>query len=161
MDQIKINRPPRAPRNWAKYNSPSQLTAGILIDPLILVNTRDDTYIACQDFDIDGVDGRNEEQLLKKVLERLQKSELVNLLDRPGRGPAPEVTLVEKKAAGDNLQELIVDMRLGGLDRRFLVQYKAPRLDRVFFLVGCARRNRFEAFQEDFRKAFETFHNNQ
>jgi len=159
-DQVKIKRPTRGLRCWAKYNSPSRLTAGIQIDPLILVNTRDDTYIACQDAEIPGLDGRDEELVLKKVLERLQKSELINLLNRPGRISPPEITVVEKKMTADNKQELIIDMRLGGLDRRLLVQYKPPRLDRIFFAVGCARRNRFDVLQEDFREALATFIDN-
>jgi hypothetical protein len=159
-DQVKIKRPTRGLRCWAKYNSPSRLTAGIQIDPLILVNTRDDTYIACQDTEIPGLDGVDEELVLKKVLERLQKSELINLLNRPGRVPPPEFSVVEKKNAAENKHELILDIRLGGVDRRLLVQYRTPRLNQIFFAAACARRSRFDLFQEDFREALATFKDN-
>ncbi len=150
---ITMKRPSKA---WGQYApSPSQNSA-YQSDPLILVSIRDDAFLACQDMDVDGND--DEDTVFKKVIERVRKSEVVNLVGRLGRNAAPEATIREKKPVGaDLIQELIVDLRLGGHDRTFLIQYKTKIRTKLYFFVGCARASRFERVEKDFREALSQF----
>jgi hypothetical protein len=123
-------------------------------DDLIAVNVSADAFMACQHFP--HVLDDDEETTQSKVLARLRKSELVNLLGRLNGKEAPDPIIVAQKKVGDVL-EMIVDMRLGGIDRRFLILYKATKNPRMNFFVGCARTSRFERVEEQFREAFTGF----
>jgi hypothetical protein len=152
--KIKIRRP--APvESWAEYLGSGQETAS---DLLILVNVREDAYISCQSSDRDFL--ADPEALEKAALERFHKSELVNLLGKTKGKLASEAKIVEPKKppAADGTQEIILDIRLGNQERRCLLLYStAKNLLNLNVFVGCARKNRFDRMQEDFRKAFTTF----
>ncbi|MSQ95712.1 MAG: DUF4190 domain-containing protein [Gemmataceae bacterium] len=149
---ISMKRPSKA---WGLYASSAGQNSAFSSDPLILVNIADDSYAACQDIDVG--DPKDDDATFKNVIDRVKKSELINLVGRLGRNSAPEPTIVEKKPVGaDGVQELIVDMRLGGQDRRLLIQYKTKAI-KLYFFVGCARTSRFERAQKDFREALSQF----
>jgi hypothetical protein len=155
-NDVEIIRPPRSPKDWGKFNSSQQPQTGVLIDPLILINTRDDACLAILDLEGMQLAAQNDDAVREKVIERIKKSELINLLNRVNRGPAPDIAVVEKRAIDPTRNELILDVRLGGIDRRLLVQYSTPR-NRGFILVGCARKAWFEYFRDDFIEAFKKF----
>lgn len=139
---------------WATFLGQSQ-NLQMPPDDLIAVNVSADAYMAMQHCDADLHD---EEITQKNVLDRLRKSELVNLLGRLNGRQAPEPTVIAQKKAEDQ-REITVDMRLGGIDRRFLILYKASKIHRPqqYFFVGCARTGRFERVEEQFREAFTLF----
>ena len=121
-----------------------------------MVDVSADTYIACQHIFPDLND--DEEAIQKKVLEKLQKSELVSMLGRLNGRPAPEPTPVGAPKKVDGVQEMTVDIRCGSIERRFLILYKATKnRQKLEFFVGCARTSRFERVQDQFREAFAGF----
>ena len=153
--EIEIRRP--APVElWAEYAGSGQQT--VESDLLILVNVREDAYISCQSSDRDFL--ADPEALEKAALERFHKSELVNLLGKTKGKLASEAKIVEPKKppAADGTQEIILDIRLGNQERRCLLLYStAKNLLNLNVFVGCARKNRFDRMQEDFRKAYTSF----
>jgi hypothetical protein len=151
---IKIQRPAPA-ELWGVYTSSGQQTANVESDLLILVNVREDAYISCQSSVKEALDD-DPEALEKQALARFHKSELVNLLGRTKGKLASEGKIVEKKPlAADGTQEIILDIRLGGIERRCLLLYSTEKNQlSLNVFVGCARRSRFERMQEDFRKAY-------
>ncbi|MBI2806146.1 MAG: hypothetical protein HYX68_14285 [Planctomycetes bacterium] len=153
--EISLKRPSSG--RWGIYTPPIRQNTAFQSDPLLLINTADDAFIACQDIDI-NLDDRNEATLMAKVLDRVRKSALLNIVGGLGRNEAPEPTVVEKKAlTPEGLQEIILDIRLGGHERRLLVQYSTKDRIKAFIRVGCARRSLFERVEKDFREAFAEF----
>lgn len=148
---IQVKRPSRA---WAQCASSPRQHTGVFADTLILVDTWDDAFIACQDI---SADDNNQDTWQRLILERLQKSELVNLVGKLRAQAAPELVVVEKKPVVDGRQEIIADMRLAGRDWRFLIHYRTNQLNKVFFFVGCARKGRFERMEKDFRESISEF----
>ena len=75
-----------------------------------------------------------------------------------GSGRRNRTTVVAQKKV-DDVREITADMRLGDIDRRFLIQYKATKEPpaRQNFFVGCARTSRFDRIEEQFREAFTGF----
>jgi hypothetical protein len=131
-------------------------------DDLIAVNINADAYIACQHAPL-GL-APDDEAIQKAILEKLATSELVNMLGRLNGQPAPEPTVVTPlnalgEKANKKAGEMVVDMRLGGIDRRMLVTYRIHNAVRVYILVGCARKNQFEALEPEFRDAFSGYKN--
>lgn len=122
-------------------------------DDLIAVNLPTDAYMAWQHASADL--NENEESIQSKIIERLRKSELVNLLGRLNGKLAPEPTNLAAKKV-DNMREITLEMRLAGIERRFLVIYGVPRVGQheVKFFVGCARASQFDRVQEQFREGF-------
>jgi hypothetical protein len=155
--KIKIERP--APvESWAEYLGSGQQTANVESDLLILVNVREDAYISCQSSDREFA--ADPEALEKTALERFHKSELVNLLGKTKGKLASEGKIVEsrKPPAAGGTHEIILDIRIGNQERRCLLLFSTEQnLLKLNVFVGCARKNRFDRMQEQFRKAFETF----
>jgi hypothetical protein len=150
--ELAIKRP--AAGRWATLESRSQNLP--VADDLVAVNVSADAYIGLQHMDTDAFD--NEEDTKSRVLDRLRKSELVNLLGRLNGRQAPEPIVVAERKVDDR-REVTVDLRLGNIDRRFLILYKAPKnhKQQLNFFVGCTRASRFERVQEQFREAFDGF----
>lgn len=142
--------------NWARWSVTNLPTANNESDVLILVNTTEDAYVSCLNALDVVVDEPEEKQ--KKVLEHVYKSELISLLGRlHGSALNREGTVVDKKlVANGRTQEVVLDLRLDGLDRRLLIQYPANEKINLRIVVGAARRNRFERLQKDFHKMFES-----
>jgi hypothetical protein len=127
----------------------------ITTDLLFLVDTTDDAYISCCRVSDIHVDAADEKQ--KKVLEGIYKSQLVNILGELHNGSLErEGTVLEnsKKIIGDKTQELVVDIRLGRVDRRMLIQYPANGKDNFVVLIAACRRGDFDRLQDKFREAF-------
>jgi hypothetical protein len=125
------------------------------VDDLIVIDVAADAYMAIQHIPVEDLNP-DDDAIQTKVLEKLQKSELVNMLGRLSGRPAPEPTIVAQKKE-NGVHEVTVDMRLGGIDRRFLILYKGKNILKVDFFVGCARTNRFERLDPQFREAFDGF----
>lgn len=150
---IEIQRP-KPSEQWRQLLAKLQQTTDFDPDLLILVNVWEDAYISCQSSEPDG--GEDDEALEKRAIERFRKSELVNLLSKRKSDLLPAHTVVEKKAkAADGTQEIIIDMRVGGQERRFLLIYSASKAQvRMNMVVGCARKGRFDRMQEEFRRVY-------
>ncbi len=152
-EKLSLKRPKVDATDWARWISPTNLSTNIEPDPLILVNTRSDAYITC--FTATDVNFDAQEEKQKKVLERFYKTELVNLLGRLRGEPLKrEGTVVKAEAAANGKWEITLDLRLGGVERRFLIQYPAMEKHVLKVCVGAARRSRFDALQQDFRDTF-------
>jgi hypothetical protein len=74
-----------------------------------------------------------------------------------GKGSGEGVVSERKAVGAKDFQEITVDLRLGGIERRFLIHYTAKQIEKSTVLIGCARKSRFESLEEEFRKAFATF----
>jgi hypothetical protein len=149
-NDLVMNRP--APR-WGVRKA---LTATGESDLVILVQPREDAYLAVQAVELDG--GEQPEGLQARGLQRFYKSELVSMLGRlRGRALDKEGEVRESKRINNDTEEVTVDLRLGGIDRTFLLRITKAGAQNLVVLVGAARKNRFDRMQGDFRKAFDTF----
>jgi Domain of unknown function (DUF4190) len=150
----------RYSRWWAVYIPQNSPTASFENTDLILVDVLDDAFIACHYVNFDGgIDDADEK--MKKVLEKFYRSEIVHLVGRlNGKTLDREGEIIEKKVVETGkktkAQEIILDLRLAGVNRRFLIQYSLESRDEVNVLIGVARRNRFERMSEVFRKTFDS-----
>lgn len=155
-ETISIDRPSDG---WASCAAISNKNQTFESDDVILVNVAEDAFIACQHVFLDLNDKLEDRQ--RKALDRFYKSELVNLLGRLGKKSLDrEGTIVDTKeivVAGEKGQEITLDLRLGGIDRRFLIRAIKDPTTKLNILVGAARRNRFERLQDGFRESFNTF----
>ena len=153
-DNVEIRRPSRL---WTKLKSGVLRSENNSRDMLILVDIVEDAYIGCMAAPLDGDEKIEDRE--RKVLEPVYKSELMSLLSRlrgSAMGANGTIVAERKPIAGKERQEIIVDLR----DRRLLIQYTTQDRDvKATILVGCARRNKFDRLQEDFRKAFDSFKN--
>jgi hypothetical protein len=162
VDTIRLSIVLTRPSNrWASYIPPTVASNHFESSDLLMVNISEDAFIACKYVELDGgVD--DAEEKLKIVLDKIYKSELVYLLGRlDGRPLGREAENVQKKVVNSKRgkeQEVTFDLRLGGIDRRFLVQYSLEKRDQlgVRVLVGAARRNRFDRLEDVFRKTFDS-----
>ena len=146
----------RPSNRWASYISPSVQGTNVKSSDLIMVNVTEDAFMACHHVNFDG-GADDADEKLKNVLEEFYKSELVDLLGRlNGRSLGREAENVLKKIVGANKQEVTFDLRLGGIDRRFLLQYTLNDRNEVRVLIGAARRNRFDRMEDVFRKTFDS-----
>ncbi len=125
-------------------------------DLLILVQPGEDAYLACQAVELDG--GEQPEGLRARGLQRFHKSELVSMLGRlHGRALDREGEVRDTKRINNDTEEFTVDLRLGGIDRTFLIRVTKAGAQNLVVLVGAARKSRFDRVQGEFRKAFDTF----
>ena len=150
---LEIQRP-TPPDQWRLLLAGANQTPDFEPDLLILVNVGEDAYIACQSSNPDG--DEDDDALEKRAIERFRKSELVKLIGKTKSEALPAHTVVEKKPkAADGTQEIILDMRIGSHERRCLLIYSTDKAQqRMKLVVGCARKNRFDRLQEEFRKAY-------
>ncbi len=149
-DDLVMNRP--TPR-WGVRKA---LTATGESDLLILVRPGEDAFLAVQAVELDG--GEQPEGLQARGLQRFYKSELVSMLGRlRGRALDKEGEVRDSKRINNDTEEVTVDMRLGGVDRTFLLRITKAGAQNLVVLVGAARKNRFDRVQGEFRKAFDSF----
>jgi hypothetical protein len=148
---ITLNVPPG---KWGIYLQPETLPNNLVNDDLILINVHEDAFIGVQTLLLDG--GEDDDEKQKKVLERFYRSELVNLMGRLRRKTLGREGTIVKQEPVDGNQEITLDLQLGGLPRRFLIQYPAKDRDRVTILVGAARASDYERLQKVFRDTFKS-----
>jgi hypothetical protein len=152
-DEFQITLPSR---RWGVWQS---LTTGNSREPtdhLVLLDAVSDAQMAIQSTDLLGELG-DWEAIRDKGLEEFHKSELVHLLGRLHGGTLPKPgTVRDVKQLNETSQEMLIDLRLGGIERTFVVRM-LRRNDRLFVLVGGARKNRFARQQAQFAKAFDSF----
>jgi hypothetical protein len=156
QDQVELKRLD----GWALWTASQLGVANTPTDPMFLVNNRDDAYISC--LNLDDVNAPNADEKQKRVLEAINKSQLVYYLaELRGRTMEGMGTVAEKdKKLVDNgkIQEFVVEQRLGRVDRKLLVHYTTNKDKEHTFkvLVGACRRGDFERMQEKFREVFAT-----
>ena len=63
----------------------------------------------------------------------------------------------DTKRINNDTEEFTVDLRLGGIDRTFLIRVTKAGAQNLVVLVGATRKSRFDRVQGEFRKAFDTF----
>ena len=153
--EVSITRPNDG---WAKYKI-SQPSPDAATNVLILVSTADGgAYIGCQNVDVTGDEKLEDRE--KKVLAGVFKSDLLQVIGQLKGKPFNDADAIvsERKASPvRDMQEVTVDLRLGGIDRRMLIYYNAKDQLKSAVLVACARRARFESLEADFRKSFASF----
>ena len=137
QDQVELKRFD----GWALWTNSAVGANSMPTDPMFLVNNRDDAYISC--LNLDDVNAPNADEKQKRVLEAINKSQLVHYLaELRGRTLDNLGTVSEKdKKLVDNgkFQELVVEQRLGRIDRKLLVHYTTNKdKDHVQGLVGRA-----------------------
>ena len=164
-DLVSLKRPSS---DWGVYTPPTRTNTNIDPDDVILVNTREDAFIACQSAKLEWNDD-NAEAHRKKALERLQKSELVNLIGHLRGQPLPGDRLpfdVEKdkkevkdakdaKKVEEKNQEIIFDAYVGGQERRFLVRFLPKDRTKLTVLVAVSRKSNFSRLEKEFRETFD------
>jgi len=64
--------------------------------------------------------------------------------------------LSPRKPVVEGTNEIIIDIRLGGIDRRCLIIYEWKKNQRVKAFIGCTKRAVFERWEEKFRDAYQT-----
>jgi hypothetical protein len=159
-DDAEITRPSPA-KQWARFQRTTPPNQDVQENHFILYSTRDDAYIACQFATLEG--GEKIEEIESKILEQVYKSELLDRIGRlGGRGWSGDKAVSERKPGiGKNTQEITVDLRIAGVNRRLLIQYTGKQgggeLPRSTVLIACARANRFSSLEDDFRQAFASF----
>jgi hypothetical protein len=158
-DDLEITKPSA---QWGLLQKPNSVNQKIHENYFILYSTRDDAYLACQFATLEA--GDKIEAIEKKILDQVLSSVLIDRIGRlGGAGWSGEQPIISerKKGARDNTQEITVDLRLAGINRRLLIQYKDKQgggeLPRSTVLIACARADRFSSLEEDFRKAFASF----
>jgi len=149
---IEMKRPSA---DWGAYVPPNNQPNNLEPDDIIMINPRDDAYIALFSFDAER--GENDDDRQKKVLERFYRCELVSILGRLQGKPLDGTGTVvgTESVNNDTKKEVTLDLRLAGVDRRFLIQYRAKDVP-VSVLVGSARVNNFDRLRDVFRKTFDT-----
>ena len=126
-------------------------------DNLVLVNLWDDAYIICLVRLLDG--GQTLEACRQEGQQQLLQSELVTRVLGRTRADSPPIAAQDresKQLAGTETQEFILDMRLGGVDRTFLVRVLRDG-NRLHIIAGGTRKNRFARLQPDIVKALDSY----
>jgi len=161
---VRIDRPSERWNDWGVYKSPTTINdANVHTDDLILINTHENAFIACQRVTL-KFDEVADADHKKKALERLQNSELLRLMAR-GPFPAERMPTDEKKPDEkgkkdaknkDDKTEYVFDMRVGKYDRRFLVRWIVrDNGTKLTVLVAAVPTGRFERMEKDIRESFE------
>jgi len=123
-------------------------------DDLLLVNPWDDAYLVClnmpsqepRDWKLEGKQRFLGSELVRGILGRMTA-------DSP---PPVEKERESKKPSSPDVQECILDIRLGGIDRTFLVRILRAG-ERLIILAAGTRTSRFERLQPTFVKALESY----
>jgi hypothetical protein len=147
-----INRPSSAWGQLTFKASDQQNT-----DDLVLVNLWEDAYIVCLNKWLDA--GKTLENCRQEGQQRFLQSDLVTkILGRTkASAPPPEGQDRERKQLpGTETQEFIIDVRLGGVDRTFLVRVLRDG-NRLYVAAGGTRKGRFARLQPDIAKALDSF----
>lgn len=130
-------------------------------DDRILVRPRVDAQVGCMTIEVHE---REEPDVhLERALQRFLNSELVALLGN-FQGKAPKLTPEardKKKIEGPKgamIQEMTVDLKLGGYPRTFLFRViKVDHLFKINVIVGGTRRQRFARLEPELRKMLESY----
>jgi hypothetical protein len=155
-DNVDIKRPSPS---WGRYKSSmaanpnnAQQAEDVL---MLLVNVPEDAYIACLSIDLAGDEKTEERQ--KKVLERLCKSEVINVVGRlRGTSFTAKDSIIESKPVpNSDKQEVLADIQLPRFDRKALIQFTTREPLKTSVMVGIARPSRFGQMEKTFRETFE------
>lgn len=142
---------------WALWTASPLGNQNAPSDLMFLVNNNDDAYISC--LILEDVNAPGAEDKQKKVLDAIGKSQLVHYLaELRGRtfDREPAVLEKDKRLVDGKIQELVVDLRLGRVERRLLVHYPANREHTFKVLVGACRRSDFERMKDRFSDIFSS-----
>ena len=151
----------RPSRSWGILRSTSDSRRKT--DDLILVNPWDDAEVAC----MNDVDNRSpeEDDMLDEALDQFVKSELVEIVGRNPRS-LPKLRTEqgrEKKKLesprGVQASELIIDLKLAGIERTFLLRAirNDDRPGKMNVLVAGTRKSRFRRLEPELRKILDSY----
>jgi hypothetical protein len=127
-------------------------------DDLILANLWDDAYIVCL-CNLDGDQSWTLENCRQEGQQRFLQSDLVTkILNRslPDSPPPSGQDRDRKQLPGTEIQEFVLDVRLGGVDRTFLIRVLRER-NRLHLVAGGTRKSRFARLQPEFVKALDSY----
>jgi len=126
-------------------------------DDLVLVNLWEDAYIICLNKWLEG--GQTLEDCRQEGQQRFLQSDLVTRILGRMRADSPPLAGQEresKQLPGTDTQELVLDLRLGGISRTFLVRILRHG-NWLHIVAGGTRRNRFARLEPDIVKALNSY----
>jgi hypothetical protein len=150
-----IMRPSAA---WGRSTFQKSDTPKETAHDLVLVNVWEDAYIICLTKWLDG-QAQTLEECRQEGQEKFLQSEFVSKV--LGRVPSDGPPLVgqdreRKQLPGTETQEFLFDIRLGGVDRTFLIRVLRDG-NRLYVVAGGTRKNRFARLQPEIVKALDSF----
>jgi hypothetical protein len=146
-DPVGVQRPSRA---WGKLKR----VTGESDDLLTIVNLREDAYILCLPQNADDVaDARD------KAAERLRRSDLFTKhFGKSADSKQPNAEAEAKPAPESKKDELILEVRLGGRDRTFLLRVIQEKVGApIYLLAAGTRKGRFARLTPEFVRTFDSF----
>jgi hypothetical protein len=126
-------------------------------DDLILVNLWEDAYIVCLNKWLDP--GQTLEACRLEGQQRFLQSDLVTKILGRTSADSPPLTGQDrdrKQLPGTETQEFLFEIRLGGVDRTFLIRVLRDGT-RLNIIAGGTRKNRFARLQPDLVKALDSY----
>jgi hypothetical protein len=124
---------------------------------LVLVNPWEDAYIICLTQWLEGQVQTLEECRQEGQQKFLQSEFVTRVLGRSASDTPPAGQDRERKQLpGTSTQEFLFDIRLGGVDRTFLIRVLRDG-NRLYVIAGGTRKNRFPRLQPEITKALDSF----
>jgi hypothetical protein len=157
-EKFTFSRPSKL---WGVYHaSDSQGAAGPRRGSVILVNVRDDAHAIVFSAPLLEQDPDDAAAFRNVALADFGKSELVDLLTRQRNAPAPLTPQVRSikqisSKGGREVQELLLDVRLGRHERTFLV--RIFHHGDLYVVAAGARKNRFAGMEDELRRIVSSF----
>jgi hypothetical protein len=152
-EKIMIDRPSRS---WGKMPARYKRPDAEQVDDLLLVNPWHDAYIVCitKHMDVPG----EKEARESEAKDRFERSELITMLDsRPDkRQPLESKLRDEKKNINAEDTEMVLDIKVGGIERTFLIHVLKDG-GRIRIVAGGTRKQRFPRLESLLRTALESF----
>jgi hypothetical protein len=156
----------RPSERWGVYKPPLSRANGDLNqsvwDDLLLVLPSDDTIVLCF-----AVRVSPEDSLAKcrdKLEREFREMEKVGLFHKSGRGFGRGTTMVTRSTKWPptegkvEMVEMLIDKNNGGEDKSFLARViKSRGDDRMYVVIGGARRGRFARVEGQIREAMDSF----
>ena len=142
---------------WAKLRRIDANTPREKADDLILVNLWEDAHIVCLTKWLEP--GQPLEACRQEGQQRFLQSELVTrILGRtaPNSPPPAAQDRERKQLPGTETQEFVLDLRLAGVERTFLVRVLRDGA-RINIVAGGTRRSRFARLQPELIKALDSY----
>ncbi len=128
-------------------------------DDLLLVNIWEDAYIVCLTELLEQQPDLSAEACRQLGQQRFLQSDLVARLmhRRPSLSPAPSAKERDiKKVRGTDMQEFVLDSRLGGVDWTFLARV-ARDGGQLSIVAGGTRSQRFERLRPEIVQALDSY----
>jgi hypothetical protein len=156
-DQDTLNASIQRPtRQWGKLLFSKNNARAGESDELVLINVWEDAHVFCLAKDL-GDRSETLEACRAAGQERFLQSELVaNLLGRRPGAALPTGSDRDRKSLPGDVEEFMLDMRLAGRDRTYLIHVHKGRT-RIMVVAGGTRKTRYSRLEPQIRKAVESF----